>query len=214
MQPSIHMSTSLPIHLSVHFSVYPSVHVSMHSIFHPSVHLFLCSSICLSVLLSIHPFIHLSSHLSFHVSIRNKKPWTRLFTSYWFVPVAGVPPKKLVEAHGTFSTASCTRCGKIQDASKVQVRNCEAVNTSITWTVNSHLHVYVEHLRCIPGGEVTERGNGEGRIATGWRGGVSSLVLLCNCYCIRNYLLQDTFQKRSGNAHLGLGLRPCLHWKM
>jgi NAD-dependent SIR2 family protein deacetylase len=37
--------------------------------------------------------------------------------------VAGVPPKKLVEAHGSFNTASCTRCGKVQDAKKVHVRS-------------------------------------------------------------------------------------------
>nr|XP_026695711.1 NAD-dependent protein deacetylase sirtuin-2 isoform X2 [Ciona intestinalis] len=28
------------------------------------------------------------------------------------IDVAGIPPSKLVEAHGTFSTASCTKCGK------------------------------------------------------------------------------------------------------
>jgi NAD-dependent deacetylase sirtuin 3 len=37
--------------------------------------------------------------------------------------MAGVPPKKLVEAHGSFNTASCTRCGKVQDAKKVHVRS-------------------------------------------------------------------------------------------
>jgi len=35
--------------------------------------------------------------------------------------VAGIPSSKLVEAHGTFSTASCTKCGKKFDGEKIKV---------------------------------------------------------------------------------------------
>ena len=35
--------------------------------------------------------------------------------------VAGIPESKLVEAHGTFSTASCIRCHKSYDGEKIRV---------------------------------------------------------------------------------------------
>jgi len=35
--------------------------------------------------------------------------------------VAEVPAGKLVEAHGTFSTASCTRCQKSYDGEQIKV---------------------------------------------------------------------------------------------
>lgn len=35
-------------------------------------------------------------------------------------PVAGVPDEKLMEAHGSFSTASCTLCGKRHDGDMVK----------------------------------------------------------------------------------------------
>ncbi len=34
--------------------------------------------------------------------------------------VAGLPPDKVIEAHGTFSTASCVRCHVPQDAAAVK----------------------------------------------------------------------------------------------
>ena len=42
----------------------------------------------------------------------------------WYVfiqLVAEVPAGKLVEAHGTFSTASCTRCQKSYDGEQIKV---------------------------------------------------------------------------------------------
>lgn len=35
--------------------------------------------------------------------------------------VAGLPPEKLVEAHGTFSWATCTICGSKKEGSEVKV---------------------------------------------------------------------------------------------
>ena len=37
--------------------------------------------------------------------------------------VAGIPPSKLVEAHGTFTTASCTQCGKKYNGETIKVSN-------------------------------------------------------------------------------------------
>ena len=38
-----------------------------------------------------------------------------------FVSVAGIPAEKLVEAHGTFSTATCTICRNKVDGSQIKV---------------------------------------------------------------------------------------------
>ena len=41
----------------------------------------------------------------------------------WFTNVvADIPATKLVEAHGTFSTASCIRCHKNYDGEQIKVR--------------------------------------------------------------------------------------------
>ncbi len=37
--------------------------------------------------------------------------------------MAEVPASKLVEAHGTFSTASCIRCHKSYDGEQIKVRH-------------------------------------------------------------------------------------------
>lgn len=39
----------------------------------------------------------------------------------WIVSVAGLPPEKLVEAHGTFASATCTICGSKKPESEVKV---------------------------------------------------------------------------------------------
>ena len=42
-------------------------------------------------------------------------------------PVAGIPPVKLVEAHGTFATASCTKCGKKYNGESIKVSSISCV---------------------------------------------------------------------------------------
>ena len=44
-----------------------------------------------------------------------------LFFVYHISPVAGVPPDKMVEAHGTFSTASCVVCEEKYRGSEIKV---------------------------------------------------------------------------------------------
>jgi NAD-dependent SIR2 family protein deacetylase len=38
-----------------------------------------------------------------------------------FVLVAGLPQDKIIEAHGTFSTASCIRCHRKYDGDTIKV---------------------------------------------------------------------------------------------
>ena len=42
--------------------------------------------------------------------------------------VAGVEGGRLVEAHGSFSTASCTHCHSKQDPLEVKVHTCDTCN--------------------------------------------------------------------------------------
>lgn len=51
--------------------------------------------------------------ISIFISIENLR-------TFLFKKVAGVPPEKLVEAHGTFYSASCIECGKSQDPEQVK----------------------------------------------------------------------------------------------
>ena len=37
-----------------------------------------------------------------------------------FQQVAGIPEEKLIEAHGSFASASCTLCGRRHDAARVK----------------------------------------------------------------------------------------------
>lgn len=40
-----------------------------------------------------------------------------------FSTVAGIPPEKLVEAHGTFATATCTLCERKYNGDEIKVRS-------------------------------------------------------------------------------------------
>ena len=46
-----------------------------------------------------------------------------MYTYIFFVlyVVAGLPSEKLVEAHGTFATASCVRCDKSYNGEEIKV---------------------------------------------------------------------------------------------
>lgn len=42
----------------------------------------------------------------------------------WLCAVAGIPPEMLVEAHGTFATATCTSCLRKYEGQDLRVSPC------------------------------------------------------------------------------------------
>lgn len=85
-----------------------------------------------------------------------------IITFYLFA-VAGISPGKLVEAHGSFSTASCIKCKSKQDSEEVKVRFRHTVWTiqlmfiprelsttmSCLFIYKVHIHVHIPVLSMI-----------------------------------------------------------------
>ena len=88
-------------------------------------------------------------------SLRNKKiifelssiaPLIRSYMIFLsFFAVAGIPAEKLVEAHGTFATATCTVCQKKLDGSEIKVKK----RSFITFYL-AHLNEVQEELLHYP----------------------------------------------------------------